>query len=439
LSKDKVEYFKPGRSLLLVAVLLLVSMGLQFYTLPQVLKPSVNGELVEGTVVGVVLIFSYTLTTLGFLFLLMEYFNLKNKVKVFNKLTGQVLPSEALEKSVTAEVSQPLTVELPKEKPAKKKLFAGFLKRSKKEKTEAVKEPKPKGRGGLFGIGKKGSEEKAVKEPKPKGKGGIFGLFAKKDSEKATKLPKPEKKSGFSLFKKGGEKKEKKEEKESKEPKPSFLSRFSRKKESVEAAPEEPVIKKISIEAVSLPAEKLTPAPAPVKSSVLDALKINEEKPPVVLIQKTPEPTLPFAEATLKKESKPSTSVADLLGGVSLVAKPKDEATAIFEKLKPTGTITEEKKPEAAPEASPNKAADLLKAAADAHAEDEDSKYKTVGVKVTAPEPEKKPTVTLPPITLLQEPEPEPVTVEDSEFLKVLTELRSVVDDMKMKKKGNGR
>jgi hypothetical protein len=120
------------------------------------------------------------------------------------------------------------------------------------------------------------------------------------------------------------------------------------------------------------------------------------------------------------------------------VAKPKDEATAIFEKLKPTGAITEEKV-EAAPAATPNKAADLLKAAADAHAESEESKYKTVGVKVPLAEPEKKPVVALPPITIPPAPEPEPVPVEDSEFLKVLTELRSVVDDMKVKKKTNTR
>jgi hypothetical protein len=437
MSINKVEYFKPGRSLLLVAVLLLVSMGLQFYTLPQVLKPNINGEVVEGTVVGVVLIFSYTLTTLGFLFLLMEYFNLKNKVKVYAKLTDQLLPSETLEKSIAAKETAPLTIELPKEKPAKKSLFSGFGKSAKKEKTEAGKESKPKSKGSLFGFLKKEPREKVVKDPKPKGKGGLFGFLGKKEKEGKTTAPKPEKKSGFNLFKKGGEEKEKKEDKAPKEQKPGLFSRFARKKEKSETVVEEPVIKKISIEAVSLPAEKPTPLIEPIKAPVIELPKIEADKPAVVLIQKTPEPTSPILDMASKKESKPSTSVADLLGGVSLIAKPKDEATAIFEKLKPMGAIVEEKKPEAAPDSAPNMAADLLKAAADAHAGDDESKYKTVGVKVAAPEQAKKPVVELPPITLPQEPTPPPVTIEDSEFLKVLTELRSVVDDMKVKKKGN--
>jgi len=413
LSNTLSEYFKPGKAIVLVAVLLLASMGLQIYVLPQVLKPTISGEVVEGTVVGVVLIFSYTLTTLGFLFLMMEYFGMKNRVKSYVKLTQGMLPSEALEGKKIVD-PETLLVELPKvEKPMKKGLFAGLMGGKKDQKIETkVKEPKPKDKFGLPSIfkGKPKAEKAPIKEPKPKGKFSLSSLF-KRDAK-----PKEEK---------------------AKEPKPSFLSRLKPKKKA-EPVVEEHVIKKISVEALPLSSDK--------PAQIVELMKTSE-----IIIQKPVEsvtPTPIAAPISMSVREKQVTAIADLLGGMNTLPKPKDEVTAQFEKLKPIGLMPEVKKEGGEPAAAQpmkeekpaiteikeesKKAADLLKAAAEAHDGNDAAKYKTTGVKLPTAKPEKL-ALTLPPITIPNEPEPT-ITVEDSEFLKVLTDLRSVVDEMKSKK-----
>jgi len=418
LSDTLSEYFKPGKAIVLVAVLLLSSMGLQIYVLPQVLKPTISGEVVEGTVVGVVLIFSYTLTTLGFLFLMMEYFGMKNRVKSYVKLTQGMLPSEALEGKKIVD-PETLLVELPKvEKPVKKGLFVGLMGGKKDQKIETkMKEPKPKGKFGLPNIfkGKPKTEKAPVKEPKPKGKFSLSTLFKRDAKPKEGKA---------------------KEEK-AKEPKPSFLSRFKPKKKA-EPVVEEHVIKKISVEALPLSSDKPT--------QIVELMKTPE-----IIIQKPVElvtPTSIAAPISMSVREKQVTAIADLLGGMNTLPKPKAEVTAQFEKLKPTGLMTEVKKEGGEPATAqsmkeektaiaevkeePKKAADLLKAAAEAHDGNDAAKYKTTGVKLPTTKPE-KPALTLPPITIPSEPEPT-ITVENSEFLKVLTDLRSVVDEMKSKK-----
>ncbi|HIH87671.1 TPA: hypothetical protein HA344_00490 [Candidatus Bathyarchaeota archaeon] len=413
MSNTLSEYFKPGKAIVLVAVLLLASMGLQIYVLPQVLKPTISGEVVEGTVVGVVLIFSYTLTTLGFLFLMMEYFGMKNRVKSYVKLTQGMLPSEALEGKKIVD-PETLLVELPKvEKPMKKGLFAGLMGGKKDQKIETkVKEPKPKDKFGLPSIfkGKPKAEKAPIKEPKPKGKFSLSSLF-KRDAK-----PKEEK---------------------AKEPKPSFLSRLKPKKKA-EPVVEEHVIKKISVEALPLSSDK--------PAQIVELMKTSE-----IIIQKPVEsvtPTPIAAPISMSVREKQVTAIADLLGGMNTLPKPKDEVTAQFEKLKPIGLMPEVKKEGGEPAAAQpmkeekpaiteikeesKKAADLLKAAAEAHDGNDAAKYKTTGVKLPTAKPEKL-ALTLPPITIPNEPEPT-ITVEDSEFLKVLTDLRSVVDEMKSKK-----
>jgi hypothetical protein len=413
LSDTLSEYFKPGKVIILVAVLLLASMGLQIYVLPQVLKPTISSEMVEGTIIGVVLIFSYTLTTLGFLFLLMEYFGMKNRVKNYVKLTQGMLPSEALEGKKIVD-PETLLVELPKvDKPVKKGLLARVMGGKKDQKVETkVKDPKPKGKFGLPSIfkGKSKAEKTSVKEPKPKGRFSLSNLF-KRDAK-----PKEEK---------------------VKEPKPSFLSRFKPKKKT-EPVVEEHDIKKISVEALPLSSNK----PAQI---------VELMKTPEIIIQKPVESVAPTPIAVpvpMSVREKQVTAIADLLGGMNTLPKPKDEITAQFEKLKPTSLMPEVKKEGGEPAATqpikeekpaiaevkeaPKKAADLLKAAAEAHDRNDATKYKTTGVKLPTTKPE-KPALTLPPITISTEPEPA-ITVEDSEFLKVLTDLRSVVDEMKSRK-----
>ncbi len=409
------EYFKPGKAIVLVAVLLLASMGLQIYVLPQVLKPTISGEMIEGTVVGVVLIFSYTLTTLGFLFLMMEYFGMKNRVKTYIELTQRMLPSEALEGKKIVD-PETLLVEPPKvEKPVRQGLFARLMGGKKKEhKVEIkVKEPKPKGKFGLPSIfkGKPKTDKTPVKEPKPRAKFNLSSLFKRDAKPKENKV---------------------KEEK-AKEPKPSLLSGFNPKKKA-EPEVEEHAIKKISVEVLPFSSEK------PV--SIVELMKTPE-----IIIQKPAEPITPVpvaAPVSMSVREKQVTAIADLLGGMNTLPKPKDEATAQLEKLSPTVMGPEVKKEGGEPAAAqqlkeekpvlevkeaPKKAADLLKAAAEAHDGNDAAKYKTTGVKL----PTAKPVITLSPLTIPREPEPT-ITVEDSEFLKVLTDLRSVVDEMKSKK-----
>ncbi len=403
MSKMLSDYFKPGKAMVLVAVLLLGSMGLQIYILPSVLGLNTDGVVVEGTLVGVMLIFSYTLTTLGFLFLLMEYFNMKTRVKTYMKLTGQLgLPSEALEGKKPLVEPGLLIAEPKSEKPARKGLFS-------------------------LGGGKKEPKQRLPKDPKVKP--GLLSIFAKKSAagEPRVKEAKP-KKPGLSLpsFLKRAEKQKELKTSEA-AAKPGLISRMESGKNAAEPVAVEKVIKKISVEAASLPPEKPQSVIESVKAPETVAPKSAElASRPEVVIQKAAEPTAPLA--VRPEPVKSSATVADLLSGMNTLPKAKDEMTPQAGELKTVAELGDLAKSAAKPEP---KADDILKAAAEEHAKNE-SKYNTVGVKLPAAEPV-KPAIMLPPIAMGNDSEPTD-SLQDSEFLKVLTDLRSVVDEMKAKK-----
>ena len=177
MNKFLTEYFKPGRAMVLVALLLVVSMGLQIYLIPQVLQLKVDGEMLEGSTVGVVLIFSYTLTTLSFLFLVTEYFNAKNRVRTYVKLTG--LQSMPVEETFPEAVE---VMELMRVKPAKKGLFSWLSK--KKAPTEGMDVKKSAPKVGLFGR-----RGKDVKQREPKGdKKPILGFLSRFNGKKKVEV-----------------------------------------------------------------------------------------------------------------------------------------------------------------------------------------------------------------------------------------------------------
>lgn len=402
MSKMLSDYFKPGKAMVLVAVLLLGSMGLQIYVLPSVLGLNTDGVVVEGTLVGVMLIFSYTLTTLGFLFLLMEYFNMKSRVKTYMKLTGQLgLPSEALEGKKPLVEPGLMVAEPPMpEKPARK---------------------------GLFGLGG-GKKEPKQRLPKdPKGKPGLLSIFSKKTAadEPRAKEVKPKTKPALSLprFLKRVEKLKDSKTSES-AAKPDLLSRIESGKSDAEPVGVEKVIKKISVEAASLPPDKPQSVIEQVKVPEIVAPKsIESATRPEVVIQRAAEPTAPLA--AMPEPVKSPASVADLLSGMNTLPKAKDEATSQAGEPRTVAELGDPARSENKPEP---RADDILRAAAEEHVKNE-ARYNTVGVKLPAAEP----AIMLPPIAVGNNPDPMD-SLQDSEFLKVLTDLRSVVDEMKAKK-----
>ena len=389
------EYFKPGRAIVLVALLLVVSMGLQICLIPQILQLKVEGEVLEGSTVGVVLIFSYTLTTLSFLFLVTEYFNAKNRVRTYVKLTGlQSIPVEETPQEAV-EVMEPMRV-----KPAKKGLFSWLSK--KKAPTEGMDVKKSPPKAGLFGRRGKDAKQRGLR----------------------------------------GEKK----------PLLGFLSRFGGKKKDEAPPVVEPKIesvhapKTIKVELASLsPLEKPIP-PITAQASEVRVPKVTDILAQAALKesgqnqgdQSTPQATdllkamneLPKAQvphATLPTEpAKRDPGLADLKGGA--VEQPPTVDSQVLKTEAKTPAITPVVKTEE--KASPPDA----KAGDDPVKEAALQKYKTVGLKIPAPDSEEKLLAPLPIASSPRRVDAAKFAPEDSEFLKVLGDLRSVVDELKLKR-----
>ncbi len=395
MSKILTEYFRPGRAIALVALLLVAAMGLQIYLIPQVLRLKIEGEMLEGSTVGVILIFSYTLTTLSFLFLVTEYFNMKNRVKTYVKLTGLQTNTVEEKQIESVEAMEPIRV-----KPAKKGLFSWLSKKAKPEVFAPEKKLAP--RAGLFGrLRGGGGKDSKPKPPNHKGeKKPLLGFLSRKGKKRVDD---------------------------------DFVA--STKKDGVNAP------KTIRVELASLPPiEKTTPL-------------MVADKTPEVNVQKVPDI---LAQAALKESGsglgdKPMTPAADVLKAINELPKmPPPPAATPTGPAKASGLtdlldgVDEPKptfntKPLEAPTpmitaATGEKPQPSEKVADGPSMEVATQKYKTVGLKIPSSDSPTKPSAPTPTATPSTRTEATKFTPEDSEFIKVLTDLRTVVDELKTKR-----